>query len=75
MDITKAELTAATAIQAYQNIGSATYNPVYRRILRSDNQRVHRCLLFSLSTDLPMNGILHFWGWHAPVANQILACT
>jgi uncharacterized protein (TIGR02145 family) len=70
MDITKAELTAATAIQAYQNIGSATYNPVTGEFYGVTTAGTSLPFVFT-STDLPMNGILHFWGWHAPVANQI----
>ncbi len=68
--ITKAELTAETAIQAHQNGGSATYNPVDGTF--SGTTTTGTSLPFDLSTsqNLAAGSTLDFWGWYPPQSGQ-----
>lgn len=67
--ITKAELVAETTIQAHQNGGSATYNPVTGTFTGTSTSGTS--LPFDIATtSLDPIGILHFWGWYPPVADQ-----
>lgn len=67
--ITKAELVAASAIQAEQGSGSPTYNLVSDSF--SGTSATGTSLPFEISsTDLTTSGTVEFWGWYPPVADQ-----
>ncbi len=67
--ITKAELVSSSAIQANQNSGSATYNPVDGTF--TGTSTTGTSLPFDISsTDLAAGGTLNFWGWYPSVAGE-----
>ncbi len=68
--ITKAELVAGSAIQANQNSGSATYNPVTGAFSGTTATGTSLPFDLSASRDLAVGGTLDFWGWYPPVADQ-----
>lgn len=68
-EISKAELIAETAIQAYQYGEKATYNPVTG--LFSGTTVTATSLPFEITqADLTSGDMVHFWGWYPPVADQ-----
>ncbi len=66
--ITKAELTASAAIQAYQNAGSATYNPLnpLASALSGTNTSGTSLPFTITSADLTAGSSMEFWGWFIP---------